>query len=227
MHAYISQNADQKVIKSLISHGFTPVLLAPDKSLPPPVASHADMLMLAVGDTIFVPKDKTDGSIPGFNKIVRISTPLGNKYPIDVPLNIAVIGHTVIANTKHASREVLDILAGMGKNIIHVSQGYAHCSTCIVSENAIISADAGIVKAALEAGIDALKISEGYISLPPYDYGFIGGACGTAADAVYFCGSLFHHPDGEAIKKFCRAHSKAVVELSDSPLCDVGGIIFK
>lgn len=227
MLAYISQNANKTIIDSLTSLGFAPILLTQHASLPTPVSSHADMLVLAVGETAFVSENYVTEDLRGFEHTVRVKASLGERYPLDVPLNIAVIGNTVIANTKHASRDILDILASMGKNIIHVSQGYAHCSTCTVSDNAIISADTGIINAAHGAGLDTLKISSGYISLPPYDYGFIGGACGTTDDAVYFCGSLTYHPDGEQIRAFCMSHGKRVVELTDSPLCDVGGIIFK
>ena len=54
----------------------------------------------------------------------------------------------------------------------------------------------------------------------------IGGASGTTASAVYFCGSLKHHPDGDEIRTFITNHGKRVVELSPSPLADVGGILF-
>ena len=54
----------------------------------------------------------------------------------------------------------------------------------------------------------------------------IGGASGTFGDKVYFCGSLDRHPDGEAIKEFCRKHKKTAVSLSNGNLQDVGSLFF-
>ncbi len=225
MLAYINQNADKIIIDSLMQEGFEVILLAPFSALENPVNSHSDMLLFALGNTLFIHKDyhcKTKG----FERIIKIEEPISCKYPNDILLNIALIGKNAFCNTKFASATVLEHLKNEGISIHHVSQGYAHCSTCTVSDNAIITADDGIEKAARTIGIDVLKISSGHVSLPPYDYGFIGGSCGAFSDKIYFCGSLKYHPDGEKIKQFCQKHKKTVVELCDSPLSDVGGILF-
>ena len=47
----------------------------------------------------------------------------------------------------------------MGYEIINVKQGYAKCSICVVSDNAIITADKGIAKAAIQNRIDVLEIT--------------------------------------------------------------------
>ena len=224
MRAYLSKNADKRIIDALKQKGFDVILLAPFSALSHPVDTHADMLLLTIGDTVFVHKDY-EIKLDGFNNVIRIDEPMSNKYPNDILLNIAIVGKNVFCNTKYASKTVLNYLIENSFFIHHVSQGYAHCSTCIVSENAIITADVGIAETASKVGIDVLKISEGSISLPPYNHGFIGGACGSHNDKIYFCGSLSYHPDGEKIHQFCEKHGKQVIELVDSPLVDVGGII--
>ena len=224
MRAYLSQNADKRIIDALRQEGFEIRLLAPFSALSEPVSTHADMLLFSVGDTIFKHKDYEVTSI---ESAIGIDEPIGANYPSDVPLNIALVGKNALCNTKHASKTALRYLEENGYTIHHVTQGYAHCSTCIVSENAIITADRSIASAAEKAGIDVLRITEGNISLPPYSYGFIGGASGVTNGAVYFCGSLKHHPDGESIRSFCENHERRVVELVDAPLFDVGGILFK
>ena len=221
MLAYISSNADNKIIRALEDEGFIVAPLPPFESLDAPTGTHADMLICAVGKALF---KHADYALAGDFK--NISEPMSGKYPHDVRLNIAIVGKHAICNEKHASREILKHLIEEGYTVRHVKQGYAHCSTCIVSENALITADEGIYAAATSLGIDALKIHSGHISLPPYDYGFIGGASGTSDSAVYFCGSLERHPDGEQIRAFITSHGKRVVELSPSPLADVGGILF-
>lgn len=221
MLAYLSQNADKAIFESLAQRGFEIKALPPFPALARPTDTHADMLLLKVGDNVF--KHKSYALEGDF---LNIDEPIGKKYPCDVPLNILIVGNMAFCNEKHASKTVLAHLSSMGYSIHHAAQGYAHCSACAVSENAIITADRSIARAAELAGVDTLLISEGNISLPPYGYGFIGGASGSTDGAVYFCGSLKYHPDGERIKEFISRHGKEAVELANSPLSDIGGILF-
>lgn len=224
MLAYLNQNADKKIFDSLKCAGIDTFPLAPFSALSDPVSAHADMLICTVRDKVFIPSDYF---LELTNKqAIEIDEKLGNKYPDDVSLNIAIVGNNVFCNTKHASKTVIGYLEKEGYAIHHVNQGYAHCSTCIVDNNAIITADEGIYRAARENDVVALFISDGHISLPPYSHGFIGGATGTTDDAVYFCGSLKHHPNGKEIRLFIEDRGKAVIELCDSPLFDIGGILF-
>ena len=226
MLAFIGVNTNNRIISALEGIGVGVRLLGPHPSLNCPVDTHADMLMLIVGKTIFI---HNGYQIPEVCENVIISIPelLGAKYPSDILLNIAIVGKHAFANLKHASKTALNYLKANGYQLHHVSQGYAHCSTCIVSDNAIITSDEGIEEVAKELGIDVLLIESGHISLPPYDYGFIGGASGSTDDTVYFCGSLDYHPSGSSIREFISNHGKSIVELADMPLIDVGGIIFK
>ena len=94
--------------------------------------------------------------------------------------------------------------------MLEVQQGYTKCSICVVSENAIITSDIGIHCKAKESGIDSLLISPGYIDLPGYKYGFIGGASFKISDNVIaFTGSLDSHPDKDNIEHFlCKYDEK-------------------
>ena len=226
MVAYISENANKRIIQALEQEGFEVQLLAPFSALAHPVDTHADMLLCAFDNVLFMHKDYPL-EIEGFEKLIRIDEKISAKYPNDVLLNIAIAGKNAFANVEFASKTVLEYLQKNGYEIHHVKQGYAHCSTCIVSEGAIITADKGIAQEAQKAGIDALIISEGHISLPPYNHGFIGGCCSSYKGKIYFSGSLNYHPDGEKIRQFCISHGKEAVELCDAPLFDVGGIMFK
>ncbi len=226
MHAFLSSKANNRIISALRERGFDVILLQPSKNLDMPVSTHADMLLLAVDNTLFIHKDYPLIDPFGFERIIRIDERMEKRYPYDVLLNIAIVGKNVFANTKHASKTVLEHLERHGYHIHHVSQGYAHCSCLTVGDNALITADKGIAIAAQNNGVDALLINEGYISLPPYQYGFIGGASGSVGDSIYLCGSLEGHPDKDKIIKFCNERKKQIVELCDIPLCDIGGILF-
>lgn len=229
MFAFLSSNSPENIIQALLKTGIEIKALPSFPVLQKPVASHADMLLLACEKTLFVHKDYSFSSSEAlkdaFSNIILIDEPISSEYPNDILLNIAIVGDNVFANTYFASKTVLSFLERQNKRIHHVKQGYAHCSTCVVSDNAIITADTGIANTAKECGIDVLLISSGHITLPGYDHGFIGGASGTDSSTVYFLGSLDHHPDGESIKAFCQKHGKDAVELSSAPLIDVGGIL--
>ena len=140
--------------------------------------------------------------------------------------NDFVVGNKLICNKKTVSKHILSAAFENGCELVDVAQGYTKCSIAVVSDNAMITADKAIAKACADANIDVLQIFDGYISLPPYDFGFIGGTSGRFGDNIYFCGSLNSHPDGEKIKDFCKKHNKTVLSLSDGVLQDVGSLFF-
>ena len=181
-----------------------------------PVASHADMQLLAL-DTKTVllspyqPQLKAQLSQLGLT--VLTGPALEKEYPRDVPYNALRLGNHYICNHKLGCREIA------------VKQGYASCSTCVVDERSIITADAGIARAATAAGLCVLQIRPGFIQIPKYDTGFIGGCSGRTDDAVIFTGKLESHPDGAQMRSFIRIRNLQIVELADGPLIDIGGMI--
>ena len=68
-------------------------------------------------------------------------------------------------------------------------------------------------------------INDGGISLPPHQYGFIGGASGVVGKRVYFFGDLDLHPDANIIREAIISEGFIPVSLSDEELSDFGGII--
>lgn len=221
-------------LSELKKEGFDHILLPAASYLQPAVASHTDMLIFIGLGKIFCHENYYESNRELIDRIsslsnseIRVSSePTGAKYPYDVLFNACIVGNNLICNEKTVSELILNEAKAQGYKIISVSQGYTKCSVCVVSDTAIITADSGIAKACRDRGIDVLEISEGHISLPPYDFGFIGGASGVYADKVYFCGSIDTHPDGEKIKEFCLKHKKIAVSLSDGELQDVGSLFF-
>ena len=113
-----------------------------------------------------------------------------------------------------------------GYHPIFVAQGYANCSVAVVDEHSIITADCGIAKACRAAGLDVLQICPGFIRIPVYDTGFIGGCCGKlGADQLAFTGRLDSHPDGMKIRAFIKECGVQIIELTDEPLFDIGGLL--
>lgn len=234
MKALIDCRADASLVSALKSHGFEPILIPPANYLQAGVASHTDMLLFIGFDRLFCharyyeKNKRLIDSLVAYSQLALTLSdePVGAKYPSDVLFNACLIGNKLVCNKKTVSRLILDAAIENNYEIINVPQGYTKCSICTVSDNAIITADHPIATACKAIGIDVLEISEGYVSLPPYSHGFIGGASGTCDDNVYFCGSLDTHPDGVTIKDFCRSYGKQALSLTDSALIDVGTIFF-
>ncbi len=234
MYALIDIRASKVSFSTLISHGFDLILIPPADYLSEAVASHSDMLFFIGFDRLFcheiyykAHKELLDSISKLSSLELSISTEsVGEKYPYDVLFNACLIGKRLICNKKTVSKLIIDAAISADCEIIDVPQGYTKCSICPVGVNALITADKAIAKASREHGIDVLLISEGHVSLPPYEYGFIGGASGLYKGKVYFCGSLDTHPDGEKIKKFCTENGAEIIELSNGILQDVGTIFF-
>lgn len=153
--------------------------------------------------------------------------PQGSVYPADVQLNLRVAGNSFFYNPATAECAIAEhLMHDLGKKPIPVKQGYTACSTLYFAENAIITADRGILTAGLVNGYDVLYISEGYIQLPGYDHGFIGGCAFPAGDGrIAFTGSLTLHPDREKILAFLAKYAAEPVFLTDFPVFDIGGAI--
>lgn len=195
----------------------------------PPVASHADMhLLMLDGQTALVSphQPRLADDLRQLGITVLVGQALGEVYPTDVPYNVAIIGNYYICNVHTISETAHRWLTAHVLQPIHTRQGYSKCSVCVVSPNAIITADCSIAGAARAAGLDVLQIRAGHIRIPVYDTGFIGGCCGKLApDQMGFCGDVDTHPDAAAIRNFLQQHGVQTICLCDGPLTDIGGII--
>lgn len=194
-------------------------------ALSPPVSRHADLQLHHLGgNRIVVAQDSPLRSAlepRGFACTV-CAAPLGPGYPADVALCGLGIGGRLYAHPAATAPEV----RGAWPELRPVRQGYARCGACVVDESAIITADRSIAAAAEADGLAVLRIRPGYIELPGYPYGFIGG-CGGLIDrkVLALTGDIDRHPDGAAIRAFCGERGVAVHSLTDGPLLDVGGVL--
>lgn len=217
----------------LLRLGIEPVLLPPHPSLSAPIASHADLLLFSIGKTVLTHKSYATIAERELSRIsecgyeIRLcDTAIGESYPNDVSLCACALKKHAICNVKYTCGDAVSLAKQAGLSIVDVSQGYAKCSCAALSDGAVISADAGICKAFSAQGGEALLISSGHVKLPPYQYGFIGGASGLCGDTLYFAGGIERHPDYEKIRDFCARHKTPIRSLSDEVLFDVGSMIF-
>jgi len=215
----------------LTKQGITLLYAQPNPYLTLDTQNHADMAAINAGGKIFLAPNQIDlhKQILKLNMNVEIiSKQPQSGYPNDVLLNAAVSGCGGIAflNQDYINREVLSHLRLCGTKTLHVKQGYARCSICFLSSNAIITADRGIADVADKNELDVLTIKPGYITLAEREYGFIGGASALIdKDHLIFFGNISAHPDYEKIKSFAANHSVYLESLSGECLTDIGGIV--
>lgn len=224
----ISAMTPAEIMDSLISHGFSLIPVPQLKALAPPVAHHADM-QLFIHEERCIHYAGIDAALRSLLtehvECHEAATEPRPEYPDDIALNVAVAGRHAFHRSDRTDPVVRDYLNEAGITLHHVTQGYSNCSTLVVDERHIITADHGIADAAEGAGISVLRIMPGHIELPGYNYGFIGGCGGVWNNTVYLTGSLSLHPHGGAIHDFITATGKKVAELRHGPLRDVGGLI--
>lgn len=204
--------------------------LLPYDKLDGPVSTHADMLIFSLGKRIFCYEDyyyKNENIFKiaeneGY-EIVKISSPTSAKYPSDIALNAFKIGNLICGKLKYVAKEIIEYAKALGFQLIDVKQGYSACSTLVLDDDTVVTADKSIYNALAKAGKRAVLISQGDIKLDGYDYGFIGGASCVIDDTVYFFGDIKKHKDYEKIHSEIARLKMKEKSISCEDVFDFGG----
>lgn len=225
----------EDMLRELRICGFTPILLPPDRCLGNAISSHPDSLLFLHRNQIITTAEYCDiasyvfADIREFVPNIKIhftDDKTSNKYPEDCKMNAFVMADKLFCKSDSVSHGIIDYAKKNGFKICHTNQGYPACSVLRLGDSHAITGDKGLYKILLKEGISTLLIEEGNIALPPYDYGFIGGAAGVSGDTVYFLGNTSLHPDGDKIETFISGAGYKSKSLSPLPLVDLGGIVF-
>ncbi len=214
--------------EKLKEQGFYPISTDADKRLPFPVRFHPDMQACAMKETLFVLKNGPLERLLQSKNFPMEETEgePADRYPKDVLCNAVTLGRFLVGNPKSLDRRILKSANKEGLTLLPVRQGYTACSMAVINSHAVITADSGIAKTLRKVGINVLCIRPGWIDLPGYDTGFIGGCCGMLQpDLMAVTGSLQTHPDGERIQRFLREENVDILELKKGALLDVGGFV--
>ena len=215
-----------KLAQSIEALGIESITTQADFRLPKPVAWHPDMQVAVLCDgTTFITKENPLSTKLRQLDILTIETAAKpeNKYPKDVLCNILAWEGGTVGNPHTIDKKIMSVL---DSNFVPVKQGYTACSTVLVDKHSAITADLGMANALETCNMDVLRIRPGYIQLPGYNYGLIGGCCAMIApDQMVVAGSLENHPDGTRIQTFLAQRDIRLVELVKGPLTDVGGIL--
>lgn len=207
---YVSESANPILKNYLAERGFEIIEIHKTDRVYAGVASHPDIYLCRIcGRTVWAGED------------------LGYQYPENIRYNAVQIGRHFLHNTKYTSPALLKIAEENGLNIIHVTQGYTKCNTVVLDDLSLITSDAGIAAAASANGLQALLIRPGYVNLPGFSYGFLGGASGKMAETLVFNGNLSAHPDHLAIRRFIEERGIRIQDFPCYELEDIGSIIFE
>jgi len=190
-----------------------------------PVKGHADMMIFRYKNRVtYEPRmEGLAGLLRKCGYICKKGRSITSGiYPKNIIYNACSVGDVVLRYEGRVESNIERLKCRQ----IKVKQGYTKCSIVPIDGKHIITSDRHI-KGQWEAyGGSVLFIRPGFIKLPGYKSGFIGGASGVSEKAVFFVGRLSSHPDGNAIKEFIRSTGKGIIELYNGPLYDVGSILF-
>lgn len=226
-YAFLSDRSYGSTLKLLKTSILVPELPLIDGK----TSYHADLSLCILGENMVCAPSlyeklksiKNPDFIGGINIIKGDSEPC-EPYPNDILYNAAVVGKYVFCKRDKTDNKLLEIAENNGYSIINVKQGYARCSTLPVSDSALITSDFGIYSAALNAGLDALTVTNEGVFLDGYPNGFICGCGGLFENKLIFSGDISKHRDFERIKDFCGKYSVEVIFTSE-PLYDFGSIL--
>lgn len=233
--ALLDERIPDEARRSLERAGYHTILIPACDRLPRAMASHPDMLVMRIGDEIITERGYAEDNATVFEEISSLypsltvrhaDISLSDKYPEDCRLNALLMGNRLFTRTESVAADILSLAENRGIKAVRVRQGYPACTTLSLGENHAITADCGMAKALRSEGIDVLLIENGDILLPPYDYGFIGGAAGVHDGKVFFIGDLATHRNGREIADFCRGAGYEPISLGVGALLDLGRIIF-
>ena len=193
-----------------------------------PISGHPDIQVFLHHGTAFVHPDIDKSFLRKLDRYCNLKigqTHLTADYPGDIPYNIAVTGLFAFHKKNATDPFVRDYLDDNDILFIDVRQGYSKCSTLPVNDVSIITSDNSIHKEAVKNGFDSLLITPGYISLPGYKYGFIGGATGKFRNSILFTGEIDLHPDRDNIYSFIETRGLSITILSAEPALDTGSLL--
>ncbi len=210
---YVSCQAYTELCQYIKCAGYNVAAVSENPQLEKAVSSHPDLIMCKMG------------ALPN-SPIVFSDSVLCGGYPGHAAFCAAVIGKYLIHRLDITSPRILSEAAKIGLNLVNVRQGYAKCSCVVVDSCSIITSDRGIAAAlSVYNDVHVLLVSPGYVELPGYKYGFIGGASGRIGSEVIFNGSLESHPDCDAIRAFISSRNLKLKDFPGLPLRDIGSII--
>ncbi|RKD32522.1 hypothetical protein BET03_10610 [Thermohalobacter berrensis] len=227
----IAGNADEEIINNLKKFNIEIIPTVKCSDVYDEIAFHPDVVIhpinrhtLVVAPNVYEYYEEIFKNKP--IKLIKGEKKLNRNYPDDIAYNVARTARYAIHNLEYMDEKLKYYLQKEGVQFINANQGYSKCSTAIIDDNAIITSDPSIYRTCLELDIDILYIESGFIKLPGFDYGFIGGATGAISNnEILFTGKYDNHPNSKDINIFLNKYGKKAIIISNKKIIDIGSII--
>lgn len=226
----ISGQASVEIVDNLTNKGIEVVKTIKVESLSSEISYHPDLVLHPIAhNTLVVAPEVFDYYSeklrPHGLKIIKGKDSLRSHYPGDIKYNIFRIGGSYVHKKGYSDELIRNYYKKNGIDLIHVTQGYTKCSTLLVDDGSAITSDKKIAEKLRDAGYDILLIEKGWIELPGYEYGFIGGASGhISPKEMVLTGSLLCHPDKTKIEAFIKSKGITIIPLSKERIIDLGTV---
>lgn len=231
MFCFVDYRITNIELENLTSLGLTPIKVPKSPLLYEAIDGHVDIQVFILDKdkkTVLVHKDMPKSFLNKLkeNKINYILSDrnLDSKYPFDIPLNVLKTKHFIMHNLKYTDPKILKFFKD--KKLLNTKQGYTKCSVLPLSNNSFITSDKSIYTTLLNEGLNVLLVPPGDISLPPLDYGFIGGVGGMIDEnTLALFGDLDSYAHKDKILEFLAPLNIKIVSLKKGTLSDRGSLL--
>lgn len=228
-YAIIDYRASVKTADALENIGFNVIFTPRLDHVYTTIRGHSDIMVHKLCEnTIIVEPTVVDYFKKKMPEVTVLSgnTILNEKYPYDIAYNVARVGNNLICNKNFTDDKILEFANKNGLKILNTKQGYAKCSICIISNEAVITSDKNIQSVLNKNNIDVLMVDDSKIKLKNFEHGFIGGATGLLNEnTLAVNGNIELHSNYKEIIEFCNMYGVEVISLNNDEIVDIGSII--
>lgn len=208
---FLSELACPELQEYLSLRGHTVCRVREDVRYGPGVGAHADLRMCKMGPS---------------GPVIVSGPPVSPSYPENAAMCALILDGFLIHRLDITGGNILKYCHERGWREINVRQGYTRCSCLPVDGKSVITSDPGIFRALSGiAELSVLKVREGYVSLPGFPTGFIGGVGGIVGGELVVNGDLSLHPDFGAMRDFAARRGVALKYFPGAELTDIGSVI--
>lgn len=225
---FVSCDIKDKSLETLSKYGVNAIKIPQHNLLYDSVKSHPDMQVYHTGGNRILCEENAKDTVAKLfpSKNICSGNRIDRSYPSDVAYNAARVGNFLICNKAFIAKEIIEDAQIEGLEIIDVKQGYAKCNICIISKNAVITSDKGIMSALGNFPVDVLFVDDSAVKLRNFSHGFLGGATGKiSCDKLAVNGNIKLHKNCDEIISFAKKHLVEIISLNNGYLEDIGSIL--